>query len=64
MLASVYAYFTTTCRYGEDGHTHEGGTTDYLIQSEELVGLITFQLAQPTNRVFKRMMLFPKNEWH
>eukprot|EP01052_Picozoa_sp_SAG31_P034009 SAG31_NODE_3914_length_3756_cov_1.638228_5_plen_112_part_00 len=46
------------------GDTHSEGTTGYLIQVEELVALVNFQLAQPTNRVFKRTMIFPKNEWH
>lgn len=28
------------------------------------LALIRFQLSMPTNRVFKRSMIFPKNEWH
>ena len=46
------------------GSTHKDGTTSHLIQTQELVDLIDFQLAQPTNRVFKRVVMFPKNEWH
>ena len=49
--------------YGQD-QTHADRTTAQLIQTQELVDLIEFQLAQPRNRVFKRMILFPKGEWH
>eukprot|EP00928_Gymnodinium_smaydae_P056433 TRINITY_DN39819_c0_g1_i1.p1 TRINITY_DN39819_c0_g1~~TRINITY_DN39819_c0_g1_i1.p1 ORF type:complete len:256 (+),score=31.42 TRINITY_DN39819_c0_g1_i1:76-843(+) len=49
--------------YGKD-KTHASGTTAELIQTQELVDLIDFQLEQPSNRVFKRVVLFPKNEWH
>ena len=51
---------------GPNGDVHHGpdGGTSYLIQPEELLELIRYQLAMPTNRVFKRAMIFPKNEWH
>lgn len=49
--------------YGE-GDTHSAGSTDYLIQSQELVDLISFQLSMPTNRVFKRLVYYPKAEAH
>mmetsp|Transcript_115637 Transcript_115637/g.326915 ORF Transcript_115637/g.326915 Transcript_115637/m.326915 type:complete len:259 (-) Transcript_115637:140-916(-) len=49
--------------YGE-GKTHADRTTEHLIQTKELVDLIDFQLSMPRNRVFKRVVLFPKNEWH
>ena len=49
--------------YGE-ASTHKDKTTSHLIQTQELVDLIEFQLQQPSNRVFKRVVLFPKNEWH
>ena len=37
-----------------NGNTYTAGSFD----------LIDFQLAQPTSRVFKRVVMFPKNEWH
>ena len=49
--------------YGEKS-THDDKTTSHLIQTQELVDLIDFQLQQPTTRVFKRVVMFPKNEWH
>lgn len=44
--------------------THEDGTTSHLIATQELVDLIDFQLGMPRNRIFKRVVLFPKNEDH
>jgi len=49
--------------YGED-KTHSAGTTNHLIQTQELVDLIEFQIKQPVNRVFKRVVMFPKTENH
>merc|ERR1711972_849615 len=49
--------------YGGD-KTHDDGTTSHLIQTQEIVDLIEYQLQQPTNRVYKRVTFFPKNEWH
>ena len=46
------------------GDTHASGTTDYLIQSQELSDLLHFQLSMPTNRVFKRLVYYPKAESH
>mmetsp|Transcript_100049 Transcript_100049/g.173668 ORF Transcript_100049/g.173668 Transcript_100049/m.173668 type:complete len:259 (+) Transcript_100049:61-837(+) len=44
--------------------THADGTTAHLIQTQELVDLMDYQLSMPRNRVFKRVVLFPKNETH
>lgn len=50
--------------YG-NGQTHANKTTKHLIQTQELVDMIDFQLAQEgNNRVFKRVVFFPKGEWH
>uniref|UniRef100_A0A7S4S1A3 Ketoreductase domain-containing protein n=1 Tax=Alexandrium monilatum TaxID=311494 RepID=A0A7S4S1A3_9DINO len=49
--------------YGEKS-THASGSTSHLIQAQELVDVIDLQLKMPRNRVFKRMVMFPKNEWH
>jgi len=56
-------WWTPDHPYGEKS-THEGRGTASLIQTKELVELIDFQLGMPRNRVFKRVVLFPKNEWH
>mmetsp|Transcript_19012 Transcript_19012/g.36611 ORF Transcript_19012/g.36611 Transcript_19012/m.36611 type:complete len:298 (-) Transcript_19012:76-969(-) len=49
--------------YGSDS-SHEAGTTSHLIQTQEIVDFVEYQLAQPTNRVWKRVIMFPKTEWH
>lgn len=49
--------------YGEN-HTHESGTTKDLIQPQEIVDLMDYQLQLPPNRVLKRVVFFPKGEWH
>jgi len=49
--------------YGSD-QTHVDRTTDMLIQSEEIIGLLDYQMTLPTNRVLKRVIFFPKGEWH
>jgi len=49
--------------YGADS-SHEAGTTSHLIQTQEIVDFVEYQLVQPTNRVWKRVTMFPKCEWH
>ena len=40
------------------------GDVSRTIQPEELVDLVMFVLAQPARTLFKRVVLFPNNEWH
>ena len=56
-------WWTKDHPYGED-HNHADGTTKDLIQTQEIVDLVEFQLGLPTNRVLKRFTFFPKGEWH
>ena len=35
-----------------------------LIQPQEICDLMDYQLGLPTNRVMKRVVWFPKGEWH
>ena len=43
---------------------HADRTTQMLIQPQEIVDLLDYQLNLPTNRVLKRVVFFPKGEWH
>eukprot|EP00927_Polykrikos_kofoidii_P070763 TRINITY_DN67154_c0_g1_i1.p2 TRINITY_DN67154_c0_g1~~TRINITY_DN67154_c0_g1_i1.p2 ORF type:complete len:255 (-),score=51.31 TRINITY_DN67154_c0_g1_i1:104-868(-) len=49
--------------YSKTG-VHDEGTTSHLTQTQEIVDLIDFQLGMPRSTVFKRVVLFPRNEWH
>ena len=56
--------------FWNDGHpyggdkTHAAGSTSMLIQPQEICDLMDYQLGLPTNRVMKRVVWFPKGEWH
>lgn len=56
-------WWTKEHPYG-DGDSHAAGTTGKLIQPQEIVDLLDYQLHLPTNRVLKRVVFFPKGEWH
>lgn len=56
-------WWTKDHPYGENKQ-HDNGSTSHLIQTQEFVDIIEHQLAQPTNRVWRRLIFFPKNEWH
>eukprot|EP00747_Dinoflagellata_sp_TGD_P185175 gnl/TRDRNA2_/TRDRNA2_41572_c0_seq1.p1 gnl/TRDRNA2_/TRDRNA2_41572_c0~~gnl/TRDRNA2_/TRDRNA2_41572_c0_seq1.p1 ORF type:complete len:281 (+),score=40.26 gnl/TRDRNA2_/TRDRNA2_41572_c0_seq1:119-844(+) len=56
-------WWTKDHPYGGD-KSHSDGTTSDLIQTQEFVDIIEHQLRQPTNRVWRRMIFFPKGEWH
>lgn len=40
------------------------GDVSKTIQPEEIVDLVVYLLNQPDHTIFKRIMLFPSNEWH
>ena len=40
------------------------GDISKAIQPGEIVDLITYILAQPDHSIFKRIVVFPSNEWH
>ena len=40
------------------------GDVSKTIQPEEIVDLVAYILKQPDHTVFKRIVMFPRNEWH
>ena len=40
------------------------GDVSKTIQPEEIVDLVVYMLGQPDHTIFKRVVLFPRNEWH
>eukprot|EP00931_Biecheleriopsis_adriatica_P008136 TRINITY_DN109366_c0_g1_i1.p1 TRINITY_DN109366_c0_g1~~TRINITY_DN109366_c0_g1_i1.p1 ORF type:complete len:260 (-),score=52.36 TRINITY_DN109366_c0_g1_i1:185-964(-) len=56
-------WWTSHHPYGDD-KSHAAGTTSMLIQPEEIIDLMDYQLKLPSNRVLKRVVFFPKGEWH
>ena len=40
------------------------GDIKKTIQPSEIVDLISYILAQPDHSIFKRIVVFPSNEWH
>ena len=61
---------TTICPGAIDTPLWDPATNPYpgdlagVIQPDELAGLIEFLLAQPTHTLYKRLVMFPTNEWH
>nr|ACJ13442.1 ketoacyl-reductase like protein [Karlodinium veneficum] len=56
-------WWTKEHPYGGD-KSHSAGETGMLIQPEEIIDLMDYQLKLPANRVLKRVVFFPKGEWH
>ena len=40
------------------------GDISKTIQPSEIVNLVCYLLAQPDHSIFKRIVMFPSNEWH
>lgn len=40
------------------------GDVSKTIQPDEIVNLVCYLLTQPAHTIFKRIVLFPSNEWH
>ncbi len=61
---------TTICPGGIDTPLWDPQTNPYpgelsrTMKPEELVGLVEFLLNQPTTTLYKRLVMFPTNEWH
>jgi NAD(P)-dependent dehydrogenase (short-subunit alcohol dehydrogenase family) len=46
-----------------DQNPYPGEKAD-LIQCEEIVGLVEFLLAQPDHTLYRKLVFFPRSEWH
>mmetsp|Transcript_47140 Transcript_47140/g.127181 ORF Transcript_47140/g.127181 Transcript_47140/m.127181 type:complete len:259 (+) Transcript_47140:47-823(+) len=56
-------WWTKDHPYG-DGKNHADGSTSHLISTQEIVDIIDLQMQMPAGRVLKRLVWFPKGEWH
>lgn len=56
-------WWTKDHPYG-DGKNHADGSTSHLISTQEIVDIVDLQLHMPAGRVLKRLVWFPKGEWH
>eukprot|EP00930_Biecheleria_cincta_P065449 TRINITY_DN51232_c0_g1_i1.p1 TRINITY_DN51232_c0_g1~~TRINITY_DN51232_c0_g1_i1.p1 ORF type:complete len:258 (-),score=35.96 TRINITY_DN51232_c0_g1_i1:42-815(-) len=56
-------WWTADHPYGGNKN-HADGSTQMLIQPQEIIDLMDYQLKLPATRVLKRVIFFPKGEWH